>query len=130
MEIYPRRLVWLQMSDNCMFCTDPKGESCMTYVALEAKMGYISCIDCREKMRAAVEYWRTHRAYGAANHLKDRSDLKVKRSNGEIEAGWCLNNPLTSYDVETGCETVRCYNKSQNIGKWCTVASILELNST
>lgn len=127
MEIYPRRLVWLQMGDNCMFCEDPQGESFTTYVALEAKTGFISCINCREKMSAAVEFWRTHRAYGAANHLKDKTDLKIKRSNGDIEAGWCLNNPLTSYD-DDGNETVHCYNKSQNIGKWCKVESILELN--
>ena len=128
MEIYPRRLVWLQLGDNCMFCTDPKGESFMTYVALEAKMGYISCVNCREKMNEAVEFWRMHRAYGAANYLKDRTDLKIKRSNGDIELGWCLDNPLTIFDGDSGKETIHCYNKSQNVGKWCFVESVLALN--
>jgi len=127
-DISPMRLVWISAGNNCMFCPNPQGEAYTTYVALEAKLGYISCIDCREKMRAAVEYWRTYKAYGQANSLKDRADLKVQRSNGIIEAGWCLNNPLVNLE-EDGSEVVYCYNKSQNIGKWCTVKSILELNN-
>ena len=105
--IHPRRLVWLQVADNCMFCVEPKGQSYMTYVALEAKVGYISCHDCREKMEAAVEFWRTHKAYGKANHLKDQIDLKIKRSNGLMESGWRLNNPLVSF-ADDGKTTIHC----------------------
>jgi hypothetical protein len=109
-----------------MFCPDPQGESCCTYVALESKMGYISCNDCKEKMSEAVKFWNTHRAYGAANYLKDR-DIKIKRSNGDIEPGWQLNNPFleTASDGEI---TIHCYNKSKNIAKWVLLDSILELN--
>ena len=128
MEIFPQRLVWLRLGDNCMFCTDPKGQSYTTYVALEAKFGYISCADCIEKMRAAAEFWRTHRAYGQANHLKDRQDLKIKRSNGDIEAGWQLNNPLVNIEHD-GQVTIHCYNESKDIGKWVFMESLLELNS-
>jgi hypothetical protein len=126
-EVYPRRLVWISMSNNCMFCPNPEGESYTTYVAMEAKLGYISCSECREKMCAAVEFWRTHRAYGQANPLKDRNDLKIQRSNGNIEAGWRLHNPLVNVE-DDGSETIYCYNETQNIGKWCKVKSILELN--
>ena len=126
-EIYPRRLVWIAIEKNCMFCTDPQGESYSTNVAVEAKLGYISCAACREKMATAVEFWRTHRAFGQANHLKDRTDLKIKRSNGAIEAGWCLNNPLVNIE-EDGQETIHCYNKSKDIGKWVFMDSLLALN--
>ena len=127
MEIFPRRLVWLQLGDNCMFCEDPHGESFTTYVALEAKLGYISCADCKEKMATAAEFWRTHHAYGQANHLKDRTDLKVKRSNGDIESGWQLNNPLVNIEHD-GQATIHCYNPSKDIGKWVFMENLLELN--
>ena len=126
--IHPRRLVWLQVSDNCMFCSEPKGQSYMTYVALEARMGYISCESCREQMETAVEFWRTHKAYGQANHLKDQIDLKIKRSNGLMEGGWRLNNPLVSF-ADDGRTTIHCYNETQNIGKWCYMDDVLEWNS-
>jgi hypothetical protein len=124
-QIYPRRLVFLQL--GCMFCSDPKGETYITHVALEDKLGYMSCSECREKMKAAVEFWRTQRAFGRANHLKERTDLKVKRSNGDIEAGWCLNNPIVNVDQD-GQVTIHCYNKSKDIGKWVFMESLLELN--
>jgi hypothetical protein len=109
-----------------MFCPDPQGESYITYVDLTSKMGYISCNECREKMMEAVEFWKTNRAYGKANYLQDR-DIKIKRSNGDIESGWRLNNPFinTSDEDQT---TIHCYNESKNIGKWVLLDSILELN--
>ena len=124
-EIYPRRLVFLQL--GCMFCAEPEGETYVTHVALPDRLGYMSCRNCREKMKAAVEFWRTHHAYGPAKHLKDRTDLKIKRSNGEIEAGWCLINPQVNKE-ENGKLLIECYNESQNIGKWCYLETILELN--
>lgn len=126
-DIHPRRLVWIQLGNNCMFCEDPQGESYTTYVALEAKVGYISCKECQEKMATAAEFWRTHHAYGKANHLKDRTDLKIKRSNGVIESGWCLNNPLVN-EEDDGRISIHCYNPSKDIGKWVFIDDVLELN--
>ena len=40
-EIYPRRLVFFQL--GCMFCENPQGPTYITHVALEDKMGYMSC---------------------------------------------------------------------------------------
>jgi hypothetical protein len=125
-DIYPRRLVFMQL--GCMFCKEPKGETYVTHVALEAKMGYMSCRDCKEKMKAAVEFWRTHHAYGKAKHLKDCTDLKIKRSNGDMEAGWRLNNPMVHVE-EDGTETIHCYNAEKDIGKWCYMNDVLEWNS-
>jgi hypothetical protein len=126
-DISPRRLTMVSMGNNCMFCKGPQGESYITYVALESKMGYISCKECRVKMKAAVEFWRTHRAYGKANYLKDRTDLKIRRTNGVIEEGWHLNNPLVRHE-DDGHVSIYCYNIDYNIGKWCRMETILELN--
>ena len=127
-DVSPLRLTFIQVGDNCMFCSDPHGISYSTYVALEAKVGYISCSECREKMRAAVEYWLANKAYGKVRHLKDRTDLKVMRSSGEIDSGWTLNNPLVSF-ADDGRETIHCYNKDKDIGKWCYVDSVLAHNN-
>ncbi len=124
-EIYPRRLVFLQL--GCMFCADPQGPTYVTHVSLEDKMGYMACGECTEKMLAAVKFWRTHWAYGAANHLKERTDLKIRRSNGAIEDGWRLNNPLVRYN-DDGKVTIRCYNPEKNLERWCQMETILELN--
>jgi hypothetical protein len=125
-EIYPRRLVFMQL--GCMFCETPEGETYMTHVSIEARLGYMSCSNCREKMKAAVEFWRKNKAYCKANHLKDNMDLKVKRSNGLIEGGWRLNNPLVSF-ADDGRTTIHCYNEKQDIGKWCYMDDVLEWNS-
>ena len=110
-----------------MFCETPQGPTYITHVALEDKFGYMSCGECREKMQFAVNFWRTHRAYGPANHLKDRKNLKIRRSNGDIEEGWCLNNPLIRYE-DDGKVTIRCYNVDKKLERWCQVETILELN--
>jgi len=109
-----------------MFCPEPQGESYITYVDLTTKMGYISCNNCKDKMNEAVKFWHTQRAYGEANYLKER-DIKIKRSNGDIESGWRLSNPFVEIDEE-GRTTIHCYNESKNIGKWVFLDSILELN--
>jgi hypothetical protein len=125
--ISPRRLVFLQL--GCMFCPEPQGETYMTHVALETKLGYMSCSrsECQAKMKTAVDYWHTHHAYGKANYLKHRTDLKIKRSNGDIEEGWRLMNPAIRYEGD-GATSIECYNQNKNIGKWCAIESILELN--
>lgn len=124
-EIYPRRLVFFQL--GCMFCETPQEPSYITHVSLEDKMGYMACGECKEKMKAAVEFWRMHRAYGQANHLKEHTDLKIRRSNGNIEGGWRLNNPLVRFE-DDGKEIIRCYKEEQNVERWCKMETILELN--
>jgi hypothetical protein len=126
-DVCPQRLTFISMGQNCMFCQDPQGASYSTFVALEAKVGYISCGDCRENMGKAAEFWRTHRAFGKANYLKDRTDLKILRSNGDIEAGWRLNNPMVNINSE-GLETISLCNDEKHLEKICFMESILELN--
>jgi hypothetical protein len=129
--IYPRRLVMIQLDNNCMFCNTPKGGSYTYYVCIPDKLGYISCQKCRDAGvgEKAVLDWNNAIAFGRAKHLKDKK-IKVKRSekNGKrvIEDGWILDYPITR--IEEGNEMIHCYNVEQNISKWCYLDEILELN--
>jgi len=122
--IHPRRLVFIQVANNCMFCENPQGSSYIRHVVPEAKMGYIYCGECKNKVEPMVKIWEDNYSYGPANYLKNK-DIKVQRSNGEIEAGWRLCNPILEY---SGNEMIVCCEKDNHIEKWCFLSKILELN--
>uniref|UniRef100_A0A6C0III0 Uncharacterized protein n=1 Tax=viral metagenome TaxID=1070528 RepID=A0A6C0III0_9ZZZZ len=124
--VYPRRLVMIQMGDDCMFCEHPKGVTMSRYVDLHSKLGYIYCDSCSATAAEAVKNWHEKIAYGKANYLKDKI-IQVKRTSGDIETGWNIDSPVTSYDGENN-ETIHCYNASLDIGKWCLLEDILQLN--
>ena len=125
-HVYPRRLVMLQMGENCMFCEDPKGSSYLRYVDIFSNLGYIYCSNCCAATEAAVIFWNNNIAFGPANYLKHRN-IKVRRTSGEIDTDWIIDSPIISYDLE-GNEVLHCYSEKKNIGKWCTIETILELN--
>jgi len=125
-NVLPRRLVFIQEVDSCMFCDHPKGEVNTHFVDRDQNMGYISCNICVTKAEEAVKNWEESLMYGRANYLKDR-DIKVKRTSGEIESGWTITNPLIFYSY-TGIEKIQCCNKEQSKEKWCLMDEILELN--
>jgi len=93
-------------------------------------MGYISCDNCREKCKKAIDNWEKNIAYGQANYLKEKT-IKIKRSpvNGvrAIEDGWTLDNPITTLNND-GKETIHCYNPSKDMARWCLIEEIIELN--
>jgi transcription elongation factor Elf1 len=124
--IYPRRLVFLQMGNNCMFCEHPQGSSYLKHVAIEIKVGYIYCDDCEAKADETIKKWNDEFSYGKAHYLKDR-EIKVLRSNGEIEGGWRLNNPLIDINHK-GKFIICCSNEAKQLEKWCFLDTILELN--
>jgi len=124
--IYPQRLVMIQLGNNCMFCTEPNGQSYTRYADVYNKLGYIYCNKCEEHAINAVKVWHEKVAYGPANYLKNK-DIKIKRTSGEIESGWVLDSPIISHDDE-GNETTHCYNETFDLGKWCLLKDILELN--
>ena len=128
--IYPRRLVMIQIEHSCMFCEEPEAPSYSYYVCLYSKMGYISCDNCREKCKKAIDNWEKNIAYGQANYLKEKT-IKIKRSpvNGvrAIEDGWSLDNPITTQN-DDGKETIHCYNPKKDMARWCLMEEILELN--
>lgn len=124
--VYPCRLVMIQIEKNCMFCDKPEGISSTKYVHLEEKMGYIYCENCKAAVNECCKYWSECVAYGKANYLKNR-DIQVKRSSGIIESGWELYNPFI-YTNDEGIDKIHCYNKVQDLGRWCKLDDILELN--
>ena len=124
--LYPLRLVMIQIGDNCMFCIDQKGQTFLRYVDFNSKLGYIYCNKCEENAINAVKVWHNKVAYGPANYLKNKI-IKIKRSSGEIEAGWSLDNPVLSHDSHEN-QTIHCYNEQKGLGKWCLLKDILELN--
>jgi hypothetical protein len=124
--VYPRRLVMIQTGDNCMFCIDQKGQTYLRYVDFDSKLGYIYCNNCDGHAINAVKVWHKKVAYGAAKYLKNK-DIQVKRSSGEVESGWSLDNPVTSRDSDEN-QLIHCYNEQKALGKWCLINDILELN--
>ena len=125
-SVSPQRLVFIQTENNCMFCEKPKGPSYSYYVSLVDKMGFLSCGKCKDKANETLDNWHEKFAYGKAHYLKDKI-IKIKRSSGEIEDGWCLDNPLTGTD-NRGIEVIHCYYEKEDIGRWCKLKEILELN--
>ena len=124
--VQPQRLVFMHFENNCMFCEKPKGPSYSYYVSLTDKMGFLSCGKCKDKANETLDNWHTNLAYGRARYLKDKK-IKIKRSSGEIEDGWTLDNPLTGVD-NRGIEVIHCYYEKEDIGRWCKLKEILELN--
>ena len=132
--VYPRRLTMVQMGNNCMFCENPQGESYISMVELDDKMGYIYCKECKDadKGKQAIEIWNNILSYGKVHYLKGR-DIKVKRSprlgetEGVIESGWKLHNSVTSINNDFE-PVVSCYNEALDLHKWCLIETIMELN--
>jgi hypothetical protein len=125
-NVQPRRLVMLSMENNCMFCEDPRGGAYIYTVYKDGHVGFITCDNCREKCKATFDYWNAHIAYGKARYLKDRV-IKIKRSSGEIEDGWALDNPLVDY-ASDGKKIIHCFHNDKDIARWCHMDEILELN--
>lgn len=124
--IYPRRLVMIQLYNNCMFCEKPSGVSYTMYVDFYNKLGYIYCINCELACKAAKTIWNEQVAFGPVNYLKDKL-INVRRTTGEIESGWIIDSPLTSYNQDCK-ETIHCYHSEHDLGKWCLLEDIILLN--
>lgn len=121
--LQPQRLTFFSVS--CMFCCH-NGELYTQYVHIEDKMGYVACKTCIPAMESAVKHWKETCAFGAANYLTDRL-IKVRRTLGDVQPGWRLDNPFIDVDKD-GQERIHCYYELENIGRWCLVKDILELN--
>jgi hypothetical protein len=124
---YPRRLTYIQVEDMCMFCINPKGKTLTYTVYPEMLMGYISCPNCASKAEEAIKIWNEKLAYGRLNYLKGK-DIRIKRSSGDIEYGWIMDNPIVCFSSHNGRETIHCYNQILDIGKNCYIDDLLILN--
>jgi len=126
-NFYPRRLTFIQVEDMCMFCDYPKGKTLTYMIYPEMLMGYISCPNCESKAEEAIKIWNEQLSYGRLHYLKDK-DIRIKRSSGDIEYGWKMDNPMVCFSRDNGRETIHCYNKEKDIGKNCYVDDLLILN--
>ena len=126
-NVYPRRLTFIQVEDMCMFCDYPKGKTLTYMVYPEMLMGYISCPNCESKAEEAIKIWNEQLSYGRLHYLKDK-DIRIKRSSGDVEYGWKMDNPIICFSQDNGRETIHCYNKEKDIGKNCYVDDLLILN--
>ena len=128
----PYRLVMISARNNCQFCKNPQGQSYIHNIDIDTHFGFISCEKCREHGKEAVREWLLTYAYGRAAHLQTKK-IKIRRTNvnketgTDIEDGWELYNPLI---IKCGnIEYIQCYNKELNLERYCSVDSILKLNS-
>ena len=124
--IPPQRLVMVRIENNCMFCQYPTGPSYGRFVDDEAKYGYIHCDKCMSSVNRTMELWDTYFAYGRVKYLQGQ-DIKVKRSSGAVDSGWKIDSPFIGY-APCGSEIIHCFNKEENLVRWCKVDDIMELN--
>ena len=120
----PKRMVLVQMNNNCMFCPDPLGKSFIYDVG--HLLGYITCEKCKDICKQKADEFTNSIEYGRARHLKNK-DLKIKRSNNTIEEGWKLHYPIIR--IVEGIEFVQCNHFENQLEKWCRIDTIIELNN-
>lgn len=84
-------MIWLTMipcANACMFCTNPTGDTYLTYANpheyYNDRTGYLTCSKCDEKAQAILEEIRVA-TLAKISHLVGLPTVKVKRSNGVIE---------------------------------------------
>jgi transcription elongation factor Elf1 len=124
--IEPRRLVYIRIENNCMFCVNPTGPVYGRYVDIEANYGYIHCGKCIVVAEHMVNTWNKKVAYGRVKYLK-HSIINIKRSSGAIEPGWRIHGPMIVYD-NNNKELIHCTNETNTVFRWCLVDDLLELN--
>ncbi len=126
--IEPRYMSMMKCVNDCMFCENPKGPTYAHHISVYEKIGYLSCGNCIEKAKSHVTNWLDTKAFGGANRLRGKN-IKVKRSSGEIESDWRLDeNQPSVYNNWTGQAYVHCVNYTLQLEKGCTVDELLELN--
>ena len=127
-----RRLTFISMN-ACDFCTHvTKPGPYMHYLSFETKNGWVSCGDdaCREKGKQAIEYFMKNKAYGRANHLKDREWIKVKRTSGQMDSDWLLERSYPEVQVDhNGIHKVCVTKPSACIEKWVSIDNLLSWNA-
>jgi hypothetical protein len=123
-DYYPKRLAWIQDTDICMFCKDPKGSS-STYACADNTMGFICCANCESKMEEAIIKWNNH--YDI-RYLMNADNLRIRRSSGEIEEGWRMFNPININCDDPLQKRIFCVNENKELTKWCKLDDLMKLN--
>ena len=130
--LHYRRLTFISMN-ACDFCTHVTTPGpYMHYLSFETKNGWVSCGDdaCREKGKQAIEFFMKNKAYGRANHLKDRESIKVKRTSGQMDSDWLLERSYPEVQVDNnGIHKVCVTKPSACIEKWVSIDNLLSWNA-
>lgn len=126
-----RRLTFIS-NNSCDFCKNvTKPGPYMHYLSIETKNGWVSCGDdaCREKGKQAIEDFMKYKAYGRANHLKDRP-IKVKRTSGQMDSDWFLERLYPEMEIDqNGVEKVCVTKPNACIEKWVSIDNLLSWNA-
>ena len=127
------RLTFISMN-ACDFCTHvTKPGPYMHYLSFETKNGWVSCGDesCKKRGKQAVEAFMENKAYGRANHLKDRTAINVKRTSGQMDDDWLLERMYPEVQIDNKGEEKVCVTKpSALIEKWVSIDNLLSWNSS
>jgi hypothetical protein len=125
----PERLTMMSMRGICMFCKTPEKETRTKHICLETIYGFYSCgkEECINKLFLETDNWWKDKSYGDVHYLKNNHNIKVIRTNGEIQYGWSILSPLVLKNRE-GIDIIYCTSRSTGIERWCTIEMLMEQN--
>ena len=125
-----RRLTFIRMNE-CDFCTNVQTPGpYMHYLSFVTKNGWASCANerCKQRGKESVENFMATKAFGRANHLKDRP-IKIKRTSGQMDDDWVLEKTFPEVQLSSTGEDKVCVTKlGADLEKWVSVNNLLSWN--
>ena len=125
-----RRLTFIR-TNECDFCTNVQTPGpYMQYISIVTKNGWVSCGNesCKQRGKDAITEFMATKAYGRANHLKDRP-IKIKRTSGQMDDDWVLEKMFPEVQISsTGDEKVCVTKLFADLEKWVSVNNLLSWN--
>ncbi len=129
-EIPYRRLTFIRINE-CDFCTNVQTPGpYMHYLSFVTKNGWVSCANeiCKQRGNDAITDFMATKAFGRANHLKDRP-IKIKRTSGQMDDDWVLEKTFPEVQLSSTGEEKVCVTKlGADIEKWVSVNNLLSWN--
>jgi hypothetical protein len=126
-----RRLTFIHMN-QCDFCTNVQTPGpYMHYISFVTKNGWASCANerCKQRGKDEVANFMATKAFGRANHLKDRP-IKIKRTSGQMDDDWVLEKTFPEVQLSSTGEEKVCVTKlGADLEKWVSVNNILSWNN-
>ena len=129
--LHYRRLTFIRMNE-CDFCTNVQTPGpYMHYLSFVTKNGWVSCANeiCKQRGKDEVENFMATKAFGRANHLKDRP-IKIKRTSGQMDDDWVLEKAFPEVQLSSTGEEKVCVTKlGADIEKWVSINNVLNWNT-
>ena len=123
----PFRTTFISTQDYCQFCKFPSGPVYVHSICMEDHFGFVSCENCRQVAKVAINEWLDTKSFGRAHHLMDKS-INIRRSSGNIESGWKLYIKDPQIKIIDNIEYVMCIDSENKITKMSNIDDILSLN--